>query len=168
MTARLSDRYEDTYAEMLTSVAGTPRITPRELSLFWPKLGRRYAGGMLIVGRAVNGWIDRWDLDDDADPLALAHVARETAEGTVSGCPMGWVLNCWKRGDGDSTRLAASSGSLPGQQRLPRPTIRSGLAEPPRMVQSREGLEVDQGQPAMAPAAEPVGGGNTTARPRDQ
>lgn len=41
MTARLSDRYEDTYAEMLASVARTPRITPRELSLFWPKVGRR-------------------------------------------------------------------------------------------------------------------------------
>lgn len=100
VNVRLSGRYEDAYAEMLEAVSAATRITPRELALFWPKIGTRYAGGTLLVGRAVNGWVDRWDLDAGEDPQALAHVARKTAEGTVNGCPLGWVLDRWKPSDG--------------------------------------------------------------------
>ncbi|MFN8127128.1 MAG: hypothetical protein U0R64_11550 [Candidatus Nanopelagicales bacterium] len=98
---RLSGEYEETYAELLAIVGTAARITPRELSLFWPKVGRRFDGGTLLIGRAVNGWIDRWDLDTAEDPEVLARVARQTAEGGVNGCPMGWVLDRWKPGDGE-------------------------------------------------------------------
>jgi hypothetical protein len=39
--------------------------------------------------------IDLTDLD------ALAATARATAEAMVDDCPMGWVLERWKSGDGD-------------------------------------------------------------------
>ena len=101
MTTRLSGQYERTYERLLAGVAADLRITPRETSLFWPKVGRHYDGELLIVGRAVNGWIDRWDLDAPFDADALAAAARQTAEDVVNGCPMGWVLDRWKSGDGD-------------------------------------------------------------------
>jgi hypothetical protein len=101
VTASLSSKYEATYRRLLRSVAATPRIHPPETSLFWPKVGRRYDGELLLIGRAVNGWIDRWNLDEPADTEALAVAARRTAEDVVNGCPMGWVLERWKAGDSD-------------------------------------------------------------------
>jgi hypothetical protein len=61
--ASLSRSYGSTYRRLLESVAATPRIRPPETSLFWPKVGRAYDGELLLVGRAVNGWIDRWDVN---------------------------------------------------------------------------------------------------------
>lgn len=99
--ARLSRAYEQIYARMLGGVAATPRIRPPETSLFWPKIGRRYDGELLLVGRAVNGWVDLWDVGAGTDPVELAAIARQTGEDGVDGCQMGWVLDRWKRGDGD-------------------------------------------------------------------
>lgn len=97
---RLSSAYEDRYIELLARVAASSRIHPRELALFWPKVGASYVGDLLVIGRAVNGWIDRWDLDEPSDPRALAAMARATAEGTVNGDQLGWILDRWKRRDG--------------------------------------------------------------------
>lgn len=96
---RLSSRYEWIYADLLRSVAAARRIRPRDTSLFWPKVGRLYDGDLLIVGRSVNGWIDRCNLDQTSVISQLAAVARRTGEGKVNGCPMGWVLDRWKRRD---------------------------------------------------------------------
>jgi len=96
----LSREYEAGYIDLLARVAAT-RIRPPETSLFWPKVGRLYDGELLLIGRAVNGWIDRWNTSAPADLAALAAAARATAEDGVNGCPMGWVLDRWKRGDGD-------------------------------------------------------------------
>jgi hypothetical protein len=95
----LSPAYERAYARLIDRVAADPRISPRETSLFWPKVGRKYDGDLLLVGRAVNGWIDRWDLDESGGSRQIAATARGTAEDGVNGCPMGWVLDRWKRGD---------------------------------------------------------------------
>jgi hypothetical protein len=95
---RLSPDYEREFLRLLEAIEESPRITPRALSLFWPKIGRLFEGETLLVGRAVNGWLDRWDLDDNADLRVLAETARRTAEAEVAGCPMGWVLDRWKRG----------------------------------------------------------------------
>ena len=98
---QLSAGYGQAYERLLGRVAELGRIKPPEVSLFWPKVGRDYDGDFLVVGRAVNGWIDKWNTDQATDPRLLAAAARATAEATVNGCPMGWVLDRWKRGDGD-------------------------------------------------------------------
>jgi hypothetical protein len=96
----LSTAFEQGYLDMLTDVAAT-RIRPPATSLFWPKAGRSFDGELMLIGRAVNGWIDRWNTDEPADLADLCRAARRTAEDRVNGCPMGWVLSRWKRGDGD-------------------------------------------------------------------
>jgi hypothetical protein len=97
---RLPSDYEAAYLELLGRVAATPRIRPRELALFWPKVGRAYTGDLMIIGRAVNGWIDRWDLDQPADLPGLAATARATGEGTVDGDQLGCVIARWGARDG--------------------------------------------------------------------
>lgn len=57
---------------MLGDVASTPGINPRQLAPFWPKVGARFDGGLMVVGRAVNGWIDLWDPDKSNEVGALA------------------------------------------------------------------------------------------------
>lgn len=101
MTAiRLSDEYERLYALLVREVAGALTSRPTSQAIFWPKVGRLYDGDLLVVGRAVNGWIDRWEPGEDRSPGELAAKARATAEGTVNGCPMGWVLDRWGKRDG--------------------------------------------------------------------
>lgn len=85
---------------MLGDVASTPRINPRQLALFWPKVGARFDGGLMVVGRAVNGWIDLWDLDKSNEVGALAQVARRSGEAAVNGDPLGWVLEQWRPATG--------------------------------------------------------------------
>jgi len=85
---------------MLGEVASTPRINPRQLALFWPKVGARFDRGLMVVGRAVNGWIDLWDLDKSNEVSALAQVARRSGEAAVKGDPLGWVLEQWRPATG--------------------------------------------------------------------
>lgn len=101
---QLSTEYDRLYREQLAEVAQARVRRPVTQALFWPKVGRLYDGELLLVGRAVNGWIDRWEPRDPRPPAELAAIARHTAEGTVNGCPMGWVLDRWgQRDDGYDT-----------------------------------------------------------------
>jgi hypothetical protein len=94
--------YEGLFAGLLAEVAKAPTRRPVSQALFWPKIGRLYDGEVLLVGRAVNGWIDRWEPADSRSPAELAAVARATGEGEVDGCQMGWVLDRWGKRDGGS------------------------------------------------------------------
>jgi hypothetical protein len=97
---RLSAGFGQLYADLLSDLALTRARRAVTQAMFWPKIGRLYGGELLLVGRAVNGWIDRWEPGDRRSPAELAAVARHTAEGTVNGCPMGWVLDRWGNRDG--------------------------------------------------------------------
>lgn len=96
----LSAEYEDLFATLLREVAHAGVRRPVTQALFWPKIGRLYDGELLLVGRAVNGWIDRWEPGNRRSPDELAAVARTTAEGTVNGCQKGWVADRWAKRDG--------------------------------------------------------------------
>src|SRR5437667_6341428 len=66
-------------------------------------VGHSYSGALMVVGRAVNGWIDHITTDELADPIArkrLIAAARRTSEGSGT-CPMRWVTDRWSPGDGD-------------------------------------------------------------------
>ena len=97
---RLSAEYGHLFTSLLSEVARARVRRPATQALFWPKVGRLYDGELLLVGRAVNGWIDRWRPADPRSPEELAAVARATGEGTVNGCPMGWVADRWGKRDG--------------------------------------------------------------------
>jgi hypothetical protein len=132
----LSGEYERLFAEMLhasAAVAGDMELTP-----FWPKIGARYSGDLLVVGRATNGWIDRWFPGDGQSPAEMARIARATGEGTVNGDQLGWVLDRWRPRDGgystatsqfwQTTRLVM--GSLrPGEQDWPSRIAWTNLAK---------------------------------------
>lgn len=92
--------YERQYVQLLSDLREVHSRRPAGQALFWPKIGRRYDGELLLVGRAVNGWIDRWEADDPRPHGEVAAVARRTGEGEVNGCPMGWVLERWGKRDG--------------------------------------------------------------------
>jgi hypothetical protein len=96
----LSDDYARAYVRQLDEVAVARVRRSRPLALFWPKVGRLYDGDLLVIGRAVNGWIDRWEPGDGRTPAELADIARHTGQGTVNGCSMGWVLDRWGQRDG--------------------------------------------------------------------
>jgi hypothetical protein len=97
---RLSDDYEREYAALLARIAAGVDLGSADLTMFWPKVGSRYDGDLMVIGRAVNGWIDRWSPGERPDPARLAATARLTAEGDGSVDQVGWVLDSWGRGRG--------------------------------------------------------------------
>lgn len=103
MTAMtLSDDYRGAYEQLLAAVAARPGVEPPKLVGFWPMVGHAYTGELLVIGRAVNGWIDHEDVAALVDPAVragFANAARQTAEGS-GDCPMAWVTERWSPGDG--------------------------------------------------------------------
>lgn len=94
----LSEKYEELYSRMLAASAVTsPNL---ELAPFWPKIGARYEGDLLLVGRATNGWIDRWVPSEGQTSAEVARLARKSGEGLVNGDQLGWVLDRWHPRDG--------------------------------------------------------------------
>jgi hypothetical protein len=99
----LSPGYHAAYEAFLGAVGAAPGLEPAELAAFYPMVGHAYAGDLLVVGRAVNGWVDRVTVDELRDPGArhrLAEAARRTSLGQ-DGCPMGWVTWRWSRPAGE-------------------------------------------------------------------
>ena len=66
----LSDRYTAAYEHMLVAVSQAPNVAPPELTAFWPMVGHAYDGSLMVVGRAVNGWMDHITVDALGDPAA--------------------------------------------------------------------------------------------------
>lgn len=98
----LSDTYADDFRALLVAAGRTPGVEPDQLAVFWPMVGARYTGELMVVGRAVNGWIDSArtsELGDEAVTAAATAAARRTSEGS-GGCPMRWVTEAWGRGGG--------------------------------------------------------------------
>lgn len=95
----MSARYHELYSQMLEHVS-LERFGGRErLTAFWPSVGSRYDGGLFVIGRAVNGWLD---LGDDSGPRvnSLSEVLDRTrAASECDGCPMRWVVD--RGGDKD-------------------------------------------------------------------
>jgi hypothetical protein len=108
---RLSARYDTPYDALLEAVGTRPGVKPTELAAFWPMIGHAYDGSLMVVGRAVNGWIDRVAVSDLAGPEArrsLLGTMRRTSEGDGQGCPMGWVTGAWGRGRGSYSTARSS------------------------------------------------------------
>lgn len=81
----------DLYVELLRVVSESyPRYAERPLCLFAGRVGEHYDGELLIVGRAVNGWSNKFvpeEVLDRSDQERLVDEA--TAKGDE--CPLAWV-----------------------------------------------------------------------------
>lgn len=73
-------------------------------------IGHGYAGDLLVVGRAPNGWSVRWDADQERSEEAIADAAaaaRLASEGDGSD-PMDWIT--WS--DGVNTRYNTNDSAF--------------------------------------------------------
>ncbi len=107
--ATMPAAYDGLMAGMLREVAGDPAVSPGTIAGFWPMVGHAYRGRLMVVGRAVNGWIDQLTLEalrSPQGPEAAAARMRRTAEGDGPS-PMGWVCSMWGNPGGYSTARSA-------------------------------------------------------------
>jgi hypothetical protein len=88
--------------------ASHARLPQADLTGFLAMTGHLYEGGLMVIGRAVNGWTT------GVLPTALlvpanAHTYANTVFQSVTGenCPMGWVAECWGAATGYNTRKSA-------------------------------------------------------------
>jgi hypothetical protein len=105
----LSPDYDIDLEAMLARLGTTSGVGPPLLTAFWPMTGSAYSGGLMVVGRAVNGWIDNIAAPELANATARAQLRasmRRTAEGHGQ-CPMRWVTDAWGRQGGYSTATSA-------------------------------------------------------------
>jgi hypothetical protein len=67
----LSQKYSDTYEHLLNQIANEPKFKKVDISLtgFWPMTGKQYqeSGGLMLVGRATNGWTNGWKQQNVCD-----------------------------------------------------------------------------------------------------
>lgn len=101
----LPPTYSDTYRQMLSSVANAPRLHNSKLAAFWPMCGVDYepGKGMLLIGRATNGWDPQFMLRDGGRADELERIVTEASNPT-SG--MEWV-----------TKLAGAAKQADGSNR---------------------------------------------------
>lgn len=67
------------------------------LTLFAPCIGKHYNAELMVIGRAVNGWLEEFDLPEAGteagrNAIIQAVVGDQDADGD---CPMAWVVNSW-------------------------------------------------------------------------
>lgn len=106
---RLSAEYEARYRSFLEAAATAARPN-RPWTIFWPMVGHRFAGDLLVVGRAPNGWSVQWDAAADGSPDGIAEAATQTrraSEGDGSD-PMDWIT--WS--DGIRTRYNTNDSAF--------------------------------------------------------
>lgn len=81
---------------------------PEELTGFSATVGHDSAGGLMVIGRAVNGWSNSWTCADISNSEGRARIVQEILNSSSGGqsretCPMAWVNLQWGSKDGYST-----------------------------------------------------------------
>lgn len=101
--------YEAAFDRMLAEVADAAVELDTPLVPFWPLCGARYDAELMVVGRAVNGWVEDWTsrrLRDPAQRQDAVAFLRHDAE-PVARDRMEWVTALWGATSGYSTRRSA-------------------------------------------------------------
>lgn len=110
MSGLLGRRYDSMFMELLEShieAAQAHRNAGKSWCVFWPTVGRKYSqGGIVLVGRAVNGWEDTTfvckDLNSGKSRKGLIRRCRESFA-PADECPMSWVQKQWNASCGYRT-----------------------------------------------------------------
>ncbi|MDE8343605.1 MAG: hypothetical protein POG24_07290 [Acidocella sp.] len=84
-------------------LARVTQTTTETITGFLPMIGSEYAGNLMVVGRAVNGWTDGISPGDLADVETrnnYVDVVYNSVTGNMPGeCPMSWITTCWAQGE---------------------------------------------------------------------
>lgn len=100
-------RQLDTYDKLLAAAAEPPAISG-DLCLFPTQVGSAWSGGLLVCGRAVNGYDPPWQARTVATASARAELLSAiAAKHAGSPCPMAWISKAWGRRDGYNTARSA-------------------------------------------------------------
>jgi hypothetical protein len=105
----LSQQYETIFERTLEEVALAAPDLDRPLTPFWPVRGGAYDGGLLVIGRSVNGWIGNWTARQLREPSvrrSVVETMRSDAE-PEDGSRMDWVTKLWGARGQYSTRRSA-------------------------------------------------------------
>jgi hypothetical protein len=91
----LSQTYETVFERTLEDVAMAATQLEVPLAPFWPLQGSAYDGGLLVIGRSVNGWIESWTAQQLRDPsIRRAAVERMRLDAEPADhCRMAWVTD---------------------------------------------------------------------------
>lgn len=92
--------------DVFTSVAeGYSSNSEEMLTGFSAAFGQNSTGGLMVIGRAVNGWTNSWRLGDIQDLRRRQEILQDVEEfgagpASSQACPMSWVSEQW----GSSTK----------------------------------------------------------------
>src|SRR5687768_16257939 len=91
---RLSTKYQTQFETIIADVGREPHLPDEPMSTFWPMRGVEFhpGQGLMLVGRAVNGWASTFELARARDPQGardLAATSRQDSEKVG----MDWVTN---------------------------------------------------------------------------
>ena len=84
-------------AEVL-KVVGQKTTSARKVTGFMAMVGKRYDHELMVVGRAVNGWIrgaSPEELGSDVGAEDFSRLVLEGVSGKDDSCPMQWVTDQW-------------------------------------------------------------------------
>lgn len=106
-----SDPERELFAsEVLSSVGRqAARLPASEITGFLAMAGQAYDRGLMVVGRAVNGWTDGIlpaDLYAPTEASQYAYVVQQSV-GSNGECPMRWVPAGWGATQGYNTKRSA-------------------------------------------------------------
>jgi hypothetical protein len=103
---QLSNKYEQSYCDLLLSVAQGPQFRHPKLCALWPIQGEASKHGVMIIGQAVSGWTVKFTQKElmvgGSINRVVAHARHESEAGIhppVGRCPMMWVSDQWGRSD---------------------------------------------------------------------
>lgn len=90
--------HSNLHRRLLTDAHASLSHRPQpKLTLFAPCIGSKYDGKLMVIGRAVNGWIEEFDLTEagtEARRDAIIELVTANPDGDAP-CPMGWVVDRW-------------------------------------------------------------------------
>ena len=91
----LSQEYETVFERALEEVATAATELDVPLAPFWPIRGAAYDGGLLVIGRSVNGWIESWTARELRQPdIRRSAVERMRSDAEPPDrCRMQWVTD---------------------------------------------------------------------------
>lgn len=106
-----TDAERDLFASGVLAAVGldAARLPRSRITGFLAMAGSSYDHGLMVVGRAVNGWTKSILPNDLATALTVTRYAQVVQEG-VGGdraCPMLWVTNSWGATDRYNTKRSA-------------------------------------------------------------
>lgn len=96
-------------SQVLTPIGKNHRIlSGSKVTGFLSMAGHHYNNGLMVVGRAVNGWVEGISPASLTVPLTAKNHSEEVF-GSVTGteCPMSWVTERWGASNGYNTKRSA-------------------------------------------------------------